>query len=356
MALCLCATVPTVFGATETNSAPAAKDQPPDSEAAWAQHVIQSYQQLQDQQQSMMREIERERQDAAANARAVEQAREDAEAAAKRNSEEVESRLNRIEQSVTAEREREIEVMQSSHRFTLIMVGIFAGAGFFGMLFFAVFLLRIMNRRTETMIAQFTAHALGPGFNSAALGTGETQVVPLNRVEQSTTRFLNTIERLEQRISELEDRAPKRPVELPPDTGEARVESPEPKAATEADSALTHAKTEKAERDARIALLLGKGQAHLNLQQADTALTCFDEVIALDPTNAEAFVKKGMALEHLGTLDEAIDCYDRAIALDNSMTMAYLSKGGVFNRLERYGEALQCYEQALRAQQKPGVA
>jgi len=366
VAACLCATVPTVFGAKETNSAPAAKDQPPDSEAAWAQHVVQSYQQLQEQQQSMMREIERQRQDAATDARAVEQAREDAEAAAKRNSEEVESRLNRIEQSVTAEREREIEVMQSSHRFTLIMVGIFAGAGFFGMLFFAVFLLRIMNRRTETMIAQFTAHALGPGFNSAALGTGETQVVPLNRVEQSTTRFLNTIERLEQRISELEgaaepapdieDRAPKRPVELPPDTGEARVESPEPKAATEADSTLTHAKTEKAERDARIALLLGKGQAHLNLQQADTALTCFDEVIALDPTNAEAFVKKGMALEHLGTLDEAIDCYDRAIALDNSMTMAYLSKGGVFNRLERYGEALQCYEQALRAQQKPGVA
>lgn len=360
VALCLCATVPTALGATETNSTPAAKDQPSQGDAAWAQHVVQSYQQIQDQQQSMMRELEQERQDSAANARAVEQAREDAEAAAKRSSEEVESRLNRIEQSVTAEREREIEVMQSSHRFTLIMVGIFSGAGFFGMLFFAVFLLRIMNRRTETMIAQFTAHALGSGFTPAALGTGETQVVPFNRVEQSTTRFLNTIERLEQRINELEgaaepthgleDGAPKKPVESPTDSAEARVEP------TEADSATTRAKTEKTERDARIALLLGKGQAHLNLQQADTALTCFDEVIALDPTNAEAFVKKGMALERLGTLDDAIDCYDRAIALDNSMTMAYLSKGGVFNRLERYGEALQCYEQALRAQQKPSIA
>jgi tetratricopeptide (TPR) repeat protein len=360
VALCLCATVPTAFGATETNSAPAAKNQASEGDAAWAQHVVQSYQQLQDQQQSLMREIEQERQDAAANARAVEQAREDAEAAAKRNSEEVESRLNRIEQSVSAEREREIEVMQSAHRFTLIMVGIFAGAGFFGMLFFAVFLLRIMNRRTETMIAQFTAHALGPGFAPAALGAGETQVVPFNRVEQSTARFLNTIERLEQRISELEgatepthgheDPTPKKPVELPTDGAEARAES------TEADSATSRVKTEQTERDARIALLLGKGQAHLNLQQADTALTCFDEVIALDPTNAEAFVKKGMALERLGTLDEAIDCYDRAIALDNSMTMAYLSKGGVFNRLERYGEALQCYEQALRAQQKPSIA
>ena len=364
--LCLCATVPTAFAATDTNSTPAAKGQATDNDAAWAQHVVQSYQQLQEQQQSMMREIERQRQDAATNARAVEEAREDAEAAAKRNTEELEARLNRIEQSVTAEREREIEAMQSSHRFTLIMVSVFAGAGFFGMLFFAVFLLRSMNRRTETMIAQFTGHALGPGFAPVALGPGDPHLVPLNRVEQSTARFLNTIERLEQRISGLEgasepthgieETAAKKPVELPSDIAEARAEPPEPKAATEADSAMTHAKTEKAERDARIALLLGKGQAHLNLQQADTALTCFDEVIGLDPTNAEAFVKKGMALERLGALDEAIDCYDRAIALDNSMTMAYLSKGGVFNRLERYGEALQCYEQALRAQQKPGIA
>ncbi|MGD0652613.1 MAG: tetratricopeptide repeat protein [Verrucomicrobiia bacterium] len=89
--------------------------------------------------------------------------------------------------------------------------------------------------------------------------------------------------------------------------------------------------------------------------ETDTALACFDEVIAIDPTNAEAFVKKGTVLEKLGKLDEAIDCYDRAIALDTSMTMAYLCKGGAFNRLERYGEALQCYEQALRAQQKIDV-
>ncbi len=120
--------------------------------------------------------------------------------------------------------------------------------------------------------------------------------------------------------------------------------------------AAKRARSEKAERDARVALLLGKGQAHLNLQQADMALKCFNEVLELEPTNAEASVKKGMALEKLGSLDEAIECYDRAIALDNTMTMAYLSKGGVFNRLERYGEALQCYEQALRAQQKPSVA
>jgi tetratricopeptide (TPR) repeat protein len=185
-------------------------------------------------------------------------------------------------------------------------------------------------------------------------------------MEQSTARFLNTIDRLEKRINDLEggvepaakagESVPMESVVPAPEAAEAPAGATEPKGLAEMEASMTHVKGEQAEREAKLALLLGKGQALLNLQQADTALACFDEVIALDSTNPEAFVKKGMALERLGKLDEAIDCYDRAIALDDSMTMAYLSKGGVFNRLERYGEALQCYEQALRAQQKPGVA
>ena len=364
-ALYLHGAAPITCGA-ETNSTAADKDQPSENDAAWGQHVVQSYQQIQDQQQSMLREIEQTRQDAAANAHAVEQARQDAESAAKRYNDEMESRLNRIEQSVSAEREREIDTLQSSHRFTLLVVGLFAGVGFFGMLFFAVFLLRVMNRRTEMMIAQFTGQSLGPGFTPVALGAGETQVVPVNRMEQSTARFLNTIDRLEKRINDLEggvepaakagESVPMESVVPAPEAAEAPAGATEPKGLAEMEASMTHVKGEQAEREAKLALLLGKGQALLNLHQADTALACFDEVIAIDSTNPEAFVKKGMALERLGKLDEAIDCYDRAIALDDSMTMAYLSKGGVFNRLERYGEALQCYEQALRAQQKPGVA
>ena len=334
----------------------------------------QPYEQLQEQQQSILRALDQARQDATATARAIELTREETAATAKRNNEVVESRLGRIEESVNTQHERELENLQKSHRFTLIIVGVFAGVGFFGMLFFAVFLLRVMNRRTEALISQVTSQSFGPSFTPTALGPGDTQIVPVNRVEQSTTRFLNTVERLEKRIHDLEGTAepipapglrpgpaavepePRKPAESPRVVVEASVESSDSRAPTELESAAVRVKTERAERDARVALLLGKGQALLNLQQADNALTCFDEVIALDSTNAEAFVKKGIALERLGRLDEAIDTYDRAIALDDSMTMAYLSKGGVFNRLERYGEALQCYEQALRAQQKPGVS
>lgn len=336
----------TRVSAAETNTASREAD------AALLHQIVQSNEQLQEQQQSVLR--------------ALDQARQDAEALAKRNNDAVDARLHRIEDSVNIQRERELEDLQKSHRFTLIIVGIFAGVGFFGMLFFALFLLRTMNRRTEVMFAQFSGQPLGGGFAPAALATGETQLVAPNRVEQSTSRFLNTIDRLEKRIHDLEGTAEpeaavatlaskKTPEPQPADAGDD-LEPSDTKPATEPEPAAVRVKSERAERDARIALLLGKGQALLNLQQGDNALACFDEVIALDSTNAEAFVRKGIALERLGRLDDAIDSYDRAIALDDSMTMAYLSKGGVFNRLERYGEALQCYEQALRVQKKPSVA
>jgi len=262
-------------------------------------------QQLQEQQQATLR--------------AVEQSRQETEAAAKRNAEVLESRIKQLEEGVNQQRAREIDSLQTAHRYTLTVVGIVAGLGFLGMLMVALLLLRSMNRRPVL------APTIGLSADTTALAT-------LDPARQSSARFRASLNRLEQRLEEREGTA--QDVEVKP------VEEERP----------------TADPSGRIALLLGKGQALLNLQQADAALACFEDVIGLDSTNAEAFVKKGTALEKLGRLDEAINCYDQAIALDTSLTMAYLCKGGVFNRLERYGEALQCYEQALHSQQETGVA
>ena len=326
-----------VFGATlgliATAGAWAQTNQPAVAlEDAWARHVIQNYQDLQQQQQAALR--------------AIENARLDSEAAARRNAEAMEARLKQIEEVVTTQRERELATIQGSHHTTLVVVSIFAGVGFCGMLLFALALLRSLNRRASAAMAVPVGMPLGPGYAAGALGAGDTSLAVTDPARQSTTRFLGAVERLEQRIRELETSTDLSPA---PAAADARTTAAEPAGTVPAADADDRV-------GSRVALLLGKGQALLNLQQADSALVCFDEVIAADPTNAEAFVKKGGALEKLGRLDEAIDCYDRAIALDTSMTMAYLCKGGVFNRLERHGEALQCYEQALRAQQKPGVA
>jgi len=102
----------------------------------------------------------------------------------------------------------------------------------------------------------------------------------------------------------------------------------------------------------RATVLLGKGQALLNLDSAEPALQCFEEALSLEPKNAEAFVRRGMALEKLQDWEQALESYDRAIEADQSMTVAYLYRGGVCNRLQRYREALESYEQALRTEKK----
>ena len=322
----------------QTNATSAVGTNPPPDAAMTARHATPSYEELQQQQQATLR--------------AIEQTRLDAEAAAKRNSEALDTRLKQLEDSATAQRERELEALRSTNQFTLILAALFAGVGFCGILVVALFLLRTMSRRAEFGAAQPLGAPLPQSY--AGLG-GETHLVAADPAQQMSARFLRTIERLEKRIHQLEgatDGAESDVVEVTAAKPSPEPSGPAPAAETSGPATVRP----NADRAARIALLLGKGQSLLHLQQTDTALACFDEVIALDPTNADAFVKKGTALEKLGRLDEAIDCYDRAIALDTSMTMAYLCKGGVFNRLERYGEALQCYEQALRAQQKVGVA
>jgi tetratricopeptide (TPR) repeat protein len=321
----------------ETNVAPAGKLSAQDE----TNSLRLSHEEFQQQQQATLRAVEQVRQDATA---------------AKRNTEELDVRLRQLEAAVTTQREHELEMLRSTNQFTLIIVALFAGVSFCGMLIFAVFSLRTLGRRADAGVAQPMGASVGLGYPAATgPGSGATQPVALDPAQQVSARFLSTIERLEKRIHELEGAAETTEPETESVMAVANVQTepsvpapaPEPVA-----SAVPHPNTDPA---ARVALLLGKGQSLLHLQQTDTALACFDEVIAIDPTNAEAFVKKGTALEKLGKLDEAIDCYDRAIALDTSMTMAYLCKGGVFNRLERYGEALQCYEQALRAQQKINV-
>jgi tetratricopeptide (TPR) repeat protein len=280
-------------------------------EALWSQSVINAYKSIQEQHQATMR--------------AVQQAREEAEASAKRRTDALEDRLRHLEQTVvqtaTTERDREVATRADSHRFTLIVVGVSAGVGLLGLVLCAGFIVRAIQRRQA---GTFAMQPVSP------LGSGETGLTSLDPAQQSTARLHSSLDRLEQRLAELEDGA----IETHTHKGDG-----------------VNVTQQMQDLSARVALLLGKGQALLNLRQVDTALECFDEIIALDPTNAEVFVKKGAALEKLGRLDEAIECYDRAIAVDQSMTMAYLCKGGVFNRLERYGEAVQCYEQALRAQQ-----
>lgn len=313
--------------AVETNAAPGADGKTVEAPGLSAQDSLRFYLQIQEQLRNTIAAIETNRQEAAA--------------AATTNSQVLEARLRDMEKTFADGRLELMEGMERSDRMVLMAAGTLAAIGFLVLLLTAFLQWTAVNRLAA-------AAASLSAYPSQLSGLGAAQLPPAHFLEQSSTRFLALIERLEQRIHELEGSV-KPPPSLPKSrssngdaNGPAAESSPgqiSPPAATGQSSTIN--------------VLLNKSQTLLKLDKPEAALSCLEEVLALDPVHTEALVKKGAALERLQRFDEAIQCYDRAIAQDNSMTMAYLYKGGVFNRTERYSEALACYEQALKRLGKP---
>lgn len=279
---------------------------------------------------------------------AIEENRKAADAAAGLNAQAVASRLQVLEQSFAAERSRDLDAVRSSNRLMLIISVAFAVVGLLAAALMA-YQWRTVGRLAELSASLPSGRALGPGLSRVTLAAGETPLLGAGSPEQSSSRLLDVLDRIEKRIHELEQ-ASRAPLNRPPATSNHSQG-----AAIQTDSntvTTTGTGSSASPEGERLALLLGKGQSLLNLDQAEEALECFDQALALEPTHTDALMKKAVALERLRKLPEAIECYDRAIAADESLTLAYLYKGGLFNRMERFGEALECYEQALRTQEK----
>jgi len=305
---------------------PAASAPAPTVEETNATDALRSYLQLQEQLH--------------ATQLAVERSRKDAEQAAAETARVLGTRLAAIEEALERQRGRELEAIQDSNRLLLGIAVVFATAGFLAMSLMVFFQWRAVDR-----LAAFAAGLTpaGPGERRrplAALEAGETQVVSVGAAGQSNARLLGALERLEQRIHELEH-ATRAPLNAPAPGGDGSN-----------GSASARREANGASPAPKLAELLEQGQACLDADKPEAALTCLEELLSLEPGHAEAWVKKGAALERLGRLDDALQCYDRAIARDASLTIAYLHKGGLYNRLERFDDALACYEQALHTQEK----
>jgi hypothetical protein len=291
---------------------------------------------------------------------AIDQLRREIEQSAARNTEAITSSLNLIEPTLTRLHERQMETVQSSNRTILIAAGIFAGVGLLGLMFITVILVRAIGRFSELAVTG----PRGAGPSLAALNSGEMAVAKPGAADLVSGRFQGAIEQLQKRIMELEQSASLSVAEgavLRPGPAPRNAPPPAHQPAMApalniqpllAGPAVSNLTSESASPLSRASLLLGKGQALLNLDAAEPALQCFEEVLTLEPANAEALVKKGMALEKLEDWEQALESYNRAIAVDDSLTVAYLYRGGVCNRLQRYREALESYEQALRTEKR----
>jgi tetratricopeptide (TPR) repeat protein len=311
--LIVCACV--IFGAqifaAETN--PVSPAQTPD---ATAQNAMNGYLLIQEQLH--------------ATQLAIESNRQEAEAAARRTADEMDARIQTLEQTIAMQRASDAAATQKIQQLTLLMAGVFGLICVAVMLLMAYLQWRTVTRLVALVAPPSSALVLDGGRTFPTLATGAA-------VEQSNARLFGTVDRLEKRILELEQmaRAPLAKKNLP-----AMPEHQNGAAVSNDD------------REECVANLLAEGQKSVEAGAPEKALECFEMALAIQPQHAEALVKKAGALEKLDRVDEAVACYDRAIEADNSLAIAYLQKGGLFNRLARYDEALQCYEQALRTQEK----
>jgi tetratricopeptide (TPR) repeat protein len=261
---------------------------------------------------------------------AIENNRQEAETAAKRTDDEMDARIQALEQTIATQRSSDVAATQRIEEVTLLLAGVFGLVCVAVMLLMAYLQWRAVTRLVTLVAPPSSALTLDGGRTFPTLATSAV-------VEQSNARLFGTVDRLEKRILELEQiaRAPLAGKNLP---GTSKDQNG---VAVSID-----------DREECVANLLAEGQKLIEAHAPEKALECFDMALAIQPQHAEALVKKGGALEKLDRLDEAVAYYDRAIEADSSLAMAYLQKGGLFNRLARYDEALQCYEQALRTQEK----
>ncbi|HEU5395551.1 MAG TPA: tetratricopeptide repeat protein [Verrucomicrobiae bacterium] len=263
---------------------------------------------------------------------AIADGREQAEVAATTNVAVLTARIQALEQTLSAQRANELETARKTQELTVLMAGGFGLAGLG-----VILLMFYFQWRGFSHLAQISnQHTLALQTNSRALPTVDAvhQLAAPGRAvaEHTSGKLLETVERLEKHIREMEQAT--RP-QLPDVSPVKKVKN--------------GASTDP------VAGLLADGQTLLNANQAENALKLFEQALAIRPESAEAHVKRGGALEKLDRPNDAIAAYDEAIRLNEALTIAYLQKGGLFSRLGRYDEALLCYERALLTQDQAPV-
>lgn len=273
---------------------------------------------------------------------AIEKNRLESEAQAASNAGAFAQRLDLLEKNLAAQRLNDINTIEHSEDHTIVLaMSVFAGITLLVLIVASYIQWSAVNRLASAAAGMSLPRPM------PMLGMEEGQSLVSQAMTQSGSRFLDVIERLEQRIHHFESSSKVfHPVA---ENGAGNGASAE---------ALTKAlPVEGAEAPGRgvaekVSLLVGKSQTLMKMNNPEAALAALDEAVSIDPDNADACIKKGTVLESLDRMEEALLCFDRAIALDHSTTMAYLYKGALYNRMQRYNESLACYEQALKTNDK----
>ncbi|WP_448563432.1 tetratricopeptide repeat protein [Trichothermofontia sp.] len=99
---------------------------------------------------------------------------------------------------------------------------------------------------------------------------------------------------------------------------------------------------------ARSLYLMDQGNTHFQAGRYAEALACYDEIIELQPDQAEAWHNRGTSLAKLKRFDEAIAAYQRATTLAPDYAEAWFNWGSILLSQKQPEAALRCYDQAIK--------
>ena len=87
-----------------------------------------------------------------------------------------------------------------------------------------------------------------------------------------------------------------------------------------------------------------------NAGKFEEALVSYENVIAIQPDDYQAWNNRGVALLNLGRFSEAITSYDKAIEIQPNIYQAWINRGNALTNLEQFSEALISHNKAIEIQ------
>ena len=197
----------TALGRSQTNSPPTTVEPLPVEKGSKSPEVLLIPQQLQEQHQELLKAVDLIRQDTQAHlqryATAVDRIRKDTDASLKRFTTEVDGKLDRLNRSVASERERDLQTLHNSNRFALTTASIIVALLLVEILCLAWISGRAVNRLATRMSTWIDEQSSFPGA-TAVVGIHAAHPLTGNLAEESSLRLQNAIERVEQRLLDLE--------------------------------------------------------------------------------------------------------------------------------------------------------
>ncbi len=190
--------------ASQTNSAPNGIDPLLVDKGLKSPEVLQ---QLQEQHQQVLKAVDLIRQDAQGQFQryttAVDRIRKDTDATLKRFATAMDGKLDGLNRAVASERERDLQTMRDSNRFALTTASVLVGLLLLEILFIAWLSVRAVNRLATRMSTWISEQSAFPGA-AAVLGMDAVNPLSGKLVHETSLRLQNAIERVEQRLLDLE--------------------------------------------------------------------------------------------------------------------------------------------------------